>query len=66
MDNKIFVKPASEDVLVRIEDASGFIPDEGLSVDNTRYYRRRINDGDLIIVEQAAAKTPAKKTGDKK
>ena len=42
-----FVKPA-EGILVRHENPSlGFIPAEGVEVELTSYYRRRIADGDL-------------------
>ena len=59
MREPIFVRP-KEGVRVRKEDGS-LILKEGCQVPDTRYYRKRIADGDLEIVEEK--KTTAKKAG---
>ena len=51
--NKGFVQPAPG-LLVRREDAAGYIADEGEDVVLTTYYRRRLRDGDLVRAEPPA------------
>ena len=47
-------------LLVRYEDPShGHIPPQGAAVAMTRYYRRRVRDGDLVPVPAK----PARKEG---
>ncbi len=53
---RIKVKPARPGLIVR-DPANGFaiIPDGGAEVERTTSIIRRINDGDLVVVEKAAA-----------
>lgn len=60
---KVKVVP-KEGVQVRQENGA-VIPTKGADVFLTSYLRRRINDGDLVLVEKKAASTAAAKTGDK-
>jgi hypothetical protein len=54
---RIKVKPARPGLIVR-DPANGFaiIPDGGAEVERTSSIIRRINDGDLVIVEKPAKK----------
>jgi hypothetical protein len=53
---RIKVKPARPGLIVR-DPTNGFapIPDGGAEVERTSAIIRRINDGDLVIVERTAA-----------
>ena len=52
MNNLLKVIPA-EGVQVRKENGE-VIPKEGCSVPNTRYYRKRITDRDLLLADDAS------------
>jgi len=54
---RIKVKPARPGLIVR-DPSNGFapIPDGGAEVERTSTIIRRINDGDLVVVEKAAPK----------
>lgn len=60
----MFVKPAQPDLLVANPEAMApmprHLPVEGAEVPNTEYWRRRIADGDVVLVQPEA--TPAVKT----
>lgn len=60
----MFVKPAKPDLLVANPEAMApmprHLPVEGAEVPNTEYWRRRIADGDVILVQPEA--TPVAKT----
>lgn len=57
--SKIQVKPKAG-IQVRTE-AGKPIPTTGMAVANNSYYRRRIKDGDLLLVtEQATPQSPRK------
>lgn len=56
----IKLKPAQADLLVRLEDGSGYLPAQGATVPHTAYYRRRLMDGDVVNIT-----TEAKKGGSK-
>ncbi|MGO2354638.1 MAG: DUF2635 domain-containing protein [Marinomonas foliarum] len=61
---KVKVKP-KDGLQVRFENGQ-VMPSAGADVVLTSYYRRRLNDGDLVHVEsKKAAATTAAKTGDK-
>ena len=49
----IFLKPA-KGMLIRMENASRYIDPDGEDLPNTSYYRRRRNDGDLMIAKRPA------------
>ena len=49
---------------VRKEDGS-VIPDKGCEVPNNRYYRRRLNDGDLELVAPEKPSKPVTTKGEK-
>lgn len=57
---KILLKPR-EGVKVRAEDGSRFIDPKGEKLAMTRYYRARVEDGDLVDVEARKAATKAEK-----
>ena len=42
------IKPATDGLLVRLEDGSGMLDALGQAVPATSYYRRRLMDGDVI------------------
>jgi len=48
MSNKIFIKPG-EGRRVRRESDGRLISEEGESVENTSYIKRRLRDGDLVV-----------------
>ena len=57
------VQPAPG-MLVRYETPSrGHIPPQGAAVPMTSYYRRRVRDGDLVIVNPAKAAKAATPEG---
>lgn len=61
MTETAWVKPA-QGLKVRFEQpASGHIPEEGADVPLTRYYRRRLRDGDLVKTRRPAAPKAEKK-----
>lgn len=60
---KVKVKP-KDGVQVRLENGQ-VMPEKGADIVLTRYYRRRIADGDLVRVESKKTATTAAKTGDK-
>ena len=43
--------------LVRKEDGSGFIAEQGETVPESIYYLRRIDDGDLQVIAEPAKKS---------
>ena len=43
--------------LVRKEDGSGFIAEQGEAVPESIYYLRRIDDGDLQVIAEPAKKS---------
>jgi hypothetical protein len=57
----MFVKPAHSDLLVANPEALApmprHLPAEGAEVPNTEYWRRRIADGDVILVPAAEPQT---------
>ncbi len=55
------VKPASENLLVRDPERKGHLPAEGAEVPDTEYWRRRLADGDVVAVTEAAKTKPEKK-----
>ncbi len=57
----LHLRPANG-LQVRKEDGT-CMPDKGCEVPNDQYYRRRLIDGDLVIVDAVKAAKPAK--GDK-
>lgn len=61
--NKVKMKP-KDGLQVRFENGQ-VMPSAGADVVLTSYYRRRINDGDLVCVETATAIKAAAKIGDK-
>jgi len=57
MAEKVFLKPR-EGVKVRMPlPGVGHLPEEGAPVEKTIYWRRRINDGDVLVA--SAPKKPA-------
>ena len=55
--NRIFVKPATPEIKVR-KPVGGYLSPKGEEVNDESYWRRRISDGDVVLVEPAAK--PAK------
>ena len=53
--NIITVVPV-EGKLVRKEDGTGFIAEQGEAVPESIYYLRRIDDGDLQVIAEPAKK----------
>ncbi len=60
----MFVKPATPDLLVANPEAIApmprHLPAEGAEVPDTEYWRRRIADGDVILVPQSKRRTGEK------
>ena len=55
-----FLKPAPG-LLVRYEDPDrGHIPEDGDELPRTRYYRRRVRDGDLVKATRPRPPKPPK------
>lgn len=54
--NIITVVPV-EGKLVRKEDGTGFIAEQGEAVPESIYYLRRIDDGDLQVIAEPAKKS---------
>ena len=55
------VKPARPGLLIRHPDTREYLPAEGLEVVWTSFWQRRLQDGDLEVVE--AVKPAAKAAG---
>ena len=57
----MFVKPAHPDLLVANPDALApmprHLPNEGAEVPDSQYWRRRIADGDVILLAQEETTT---------
>lgn len=51
------LKPTSPDLLVRKEDGSGMLNAEGEAVLMSSYWRRRISDGDVVLMGESPAPT---------
>lgn len=64
MNDTIFVKP-KDGQHVRHEASHKRVDTSGEHVPNSSYYRRRINDGDLVIVTTAPAQKAAAKKSTK-
>lgn len=52
---------AREGILVPFEQKAGYIGEEPIDIALSTYYQRRIEDGDLIVVEEP---TSAKEKGE--
>lgn len=53
MSNKIFVKPSDPSLKIRMpERGMKFLENEGEEVPNNPYWRSRISDGDVIILDK--------------
>ena len=59
MNKTVFARPGEGRVVYR-EDGSGVIPDEGEAVPLTTYYRRRLDDEDLVRASRPRAKRAPK------
>ncbi len=60
---KVKLKPKSG---LQVRDLNGnIIPEGGISVVSSAYYRRKVKQGDLVVVKETAAVKPSVKTGDK-
>ena len=57
---QIFVRPANG-LLIRLPDGAGHLPAEGMEVENSLYWQRRLADGDVIAAAGEAASGPASK-----
>lgn len=55
----IKVKPAKEGLKVRNPKNMKFIPAEGLLVEESSYWARRLQDGDVVLVQEQPAAAPA-------
>lgn len=49
---QIFVRPANG-LLIRLPDGAGHLPAEGMEVEDSLYWQRRIADGDVTLGEPA-------------
>lgn len=61
MDAKLFVKPAEGRVIPNADQPGTDLPAEGAHVANSRFWRQRLKDGD--VVEAAAPEANSKKKG---
>lgn len=53
MDEPLFVKPARPGLIIRQpERAAQPLPETGALVPPTAYWRRRLNDGDIVIAKR--------------
>mgnify|MGYP001466192946 CR=1 FL=1 len=57
---RVFLKPARDGLLIRDPNNRTTLPAEGAEVNLTRYYQRRINDGDVVIVQPAKSSKKSK------
>lgn len=48
------VKPRESSLIVRDPDTRRTLPPEGAEVPDTTFWRRRLRDGDVVLVEAAA------------
>ena len=64
MSETVFVRPGEGRVVYR-EDGSDVIPEQGETVPLTTYYRRRLDDGDLVPASPRRARRPAAKADHK-
>lgn len=46
------VKPAGPDRAIPYEGTRELLPDDGAEVPNTAYWRRRLRDGDVVLIEE--------------
>lgn len=46
--SKTTVKPARPGLKVHLENGRGFLPDEGMEVERTNYWVRRLKDGSAV------------------
>lgn len=60
-DRTLTLRPAAGITLVDPETGTA-IPETGATVQTSSYWRRRIKDGDAVLVTPAAAATSPKKT----
>ncbi len=58
MSENIFVKPGAGRV-VHLPGTNIQVPDEGIEVEHSPYWLRRIDDGDVWVVSPAKAKSTA-------
>lgn len=56
--DKLRVKPADPDAIVRDSESGKILPAEGAPVDNNTYWRRRLRDGSVVLAK-AEPKAPA-------
>lgn len=57
MTDKIFVKPYQKDTIVANPDNKGNpLSHDGEHVESTKYWRRRLKDGDVVITKPAKTK----------
>lgn len=70
MSNKIFVKPADPSLKIRMPERDmKYLENEGEEVPNNPYWRSRISDGDVIVLDKKSIAVsqnikPPKKEGD--
>lgn len=55
---RIFVKPA-RNMIVREPHNAAALPPEGREVEDSTYWQRRINDGDVFLVTKKSNRNPA-------
>lgn len=60
-DRTLTLRPAPGITLVDPETGTA-IPEAGATVPTSSYWRRRLKDGDAVLIAQAATTTPTKKT----
>lgn len=72
MAERIFVKPAAAETLVRLPTTKKHVPADGCWVEKTSFIVRRIQEGSLVesqpapvAKKPAAPAAPAQKEGDK-
>jgi hypothetical protein len=56
LGNKVFVRPARKDLIVRHPFTKKPIPADGLFVEDSPYIRRRLRDGDLVLGKPSRTK----------
>ena len=52
---RVTLKPVSPDLKVRLPDHDRYLAADGEELELTYYWRRRIDDGDVVIVPDAVA-----------